>query len=106
MSALRINIPGQPVVLVDQGPANGCAGRHYYGGTLVSPQKATPLILAATSKATRERMAAYKASRRALVACDREMRTGEACARPDGHVTGCMSRAAMDRVAERKRSTR
>ena len=104
MSALRINVPGQPVVLVDQGPANGTAGRFHLGGVLVTPQKAAPLILPATSQATRDRMAAYKRSRVALVTCGRAMHTGHACARPDGHGTGCMSRTAMDRNAERRRA--
>ena len=58
MSALRINVPGQPVVLLDQGPANGTAGRFHLGEVLVTPQRAAPLILPATSQARQASMAA------------------------------------------------
>lgn len=69
MSALRIARPGQPVVLIDLGPATArrVLGRY---STMGGSMAATPtvdlrVLFPATTPARRAQIAAYKAKRKA-----------------------------------------
>lgn len=101
MSYLRIAQPGQATRYVDLGPSAVIRARGRVGGELVTPQKAKPLPVPATSEARRVQMAAYKSQRRDG-RCGRVMRTREVCARMAGHGNQCRTREQLAaRVAKR-----
>lgn len=105
MSALRMGRPGEPVVLIDQGPAAarfhgspqfGTRGQAITGGTnrpevtIISKNLRTP-------EPTKDRDRRY--ARELTLKCGMTMPRGAICARVSGHRYGHKSRDAMDREA-------
>ena len=102
MSALRLNYPGQPVVLVELGPARGrVTGPQISGGSVWD---AIPAIKGRT---TFGKVTDHKPQPKSLVwdRCGRIMRTGDACHRRQGHSVGyCKSADAVERDNARRRA--
>jgi hypothetical protein len=101
MSALRVSTPGQPTVLIDQGPsvARTHTRGYVYGGAFVSghtpppPARVRPVVPAAAKVKT------------GWVICGKPLPiAGGVCHARKGHLDSHRSRAAMDSAAERRRS--
>lgn len=128
MSALRINVPGQPVRFIDQGPA---CGRVLHtrgpvaplGGMLVVSHTEKRPLTEAQKEANREQVRAYNQRHHAELmekqrqkrAADKARRAScgkwmplvkEGCARTPGHRDSCRSAAVMADEATRRSSGR
>ena len=112
MSALRINVPGEPVRHIDLGPAVGRLTGRGIGGSLVQGNTNAERILPSTTPARRAQMAEYRARRGEgpvvplhAETCGRTMPvTGMPCARRPRHNDYCKDRRAMDQDSLRRRS--